>query len=149
MVALLFASMHQMQMTICWAMIDLCQHKEHIETLRQEIRDVFQSNVKNPYDKLQFMDCFLRESSRLNPLDGLTTQRKATKSFTFSDGSYVPAGNLVAIPQKVVMLDPERYKNPETFDPYRYMPANMDAATTKYTDVNWNYTFWGTPRKSW
>ncbi|KAJ4374839.1 hypothetical protein N0V83_001917 [Neocucurbitaria cava] len=151
MVALLFASMHQMQMTTCWAIIDLCQHKEYIETLRQEIHDVFKSNLKNPYDKLQFMDCFLRESSRLNPLDGLTTQRKALKSFTFSDGSCVPAGNLVAIPQKVIMRDPERYRDAESFDPYRYIPAagKTDAATTKYTDVNWNYTFWGSQRKAW
>lgn len=140
-----------MQMTTCWAIIDLCQHKEHIETLRQEIRDVFGSRVQNPYNKLHFMDCFLRESSRLNSLDGLTTQRKAVKPFTFSDGSHIPAGNLVAIPQKVVMRDPERYKDAESFDPYRYMPegVNVDAATAKYTDVNWNYTFWGSPRKAW
>jgi hypothetical protein len=151
MIALLFASMHQMQMTTCWAIVDLCQHKEHIETLRQEIHDVFQSNVKNPYDKLHFMDCFLRESSRLNTLDGLTTQRKAMRPFTFSDGSHIPAGNLVAIPQKVIMRDPERYQNPDNFDPYRYIPekTGADTATTKYTDVNWNYTFWGSPRKSW
>jgi cytochrome P450 len=150
MIALLFASMHQMQMTTCWAIVDLCQHKEHIETLRQEIHDVFQSNVKNPYDKLHFMDCFLRESSRLNTLDGLTTQRKAMRPFTFSDGSHIPAGNLVAIPQKVIMRDPERYQNPDNFDPYRYIPekTGADTATTKYTDVNWNYTFWGSPRKS-
>lgn len=97
------------------------------------------------------MDCFPSKSSRMNVLDGPTTQRKALKPFTFSDGSHVPAGNLVAIPQKVVMRDPERYKDPERFDPYRFMPESIDgeAATTRYTDVNYNYTFWGSPRKAW
>lgn len=151
MVALLFASMHQMQMASCWAIVDLCQYKEYIEPLRQEIRDVFNSNVKDPYDKLILMDSFLRESARLNPLDGLTVQRKALKPFTFSDGSHVPAGNLVAVPQRVVMRDPARYENPDTFNPYRYMQNsnNPDAPTTKFADVNWNYTFWGSPRKAW
>lgn len=151
MVALLFASMHQMQMACTWALVDLCRYSEHIPALREEISTVFSNpNIKDPYDKLYLMDSFLRESSRLNPLDGLTVQRKALQPFTFSDGSHVPAGNLVAVPQRVVMSDPERYENPEMFDPIRYMAArdNPEAATTKFTDVNWNYTFWGSPRKS-
>ena len=151
MIALLFASMHQMQMATCWALIDLCAHQEHIPTLRKEIHDVFSSGCVNPYNKLRFMDAFLRESSRLNPLDGLTTQRKAMRDFYFSNGAgMVPKGNLVAIPQKVVMRDPERYENPEAFDPYRWMgQGGEEEANTMFTDVNWNFTFWGSPRKAW
>lgn len=151
MVALLFASMHQMQMACTWAIVDLCQYREFVEPLREEIRAVFSTNVKDPYEKLYLMDSFLRESSRLNPLDGLTVQRKALKNFTFSNGMQVPAGNLVAVPQRVVMSDPERYTEPQKFNPYRYMKnrGNPDAAITKFTDVNWDYTFWGSPRKSW
>ncbi|CAG8975096.1 hypothetical protein HYALB_00008936 [Hymenoscyphus albidus] len=133
-----------------WALIDLCTYKEFIEPLRAEIRSTFQSNHQNPYDRLYLMDSFLRESSRMNPLDGLTVQRKALKPFTFSDGSHIPAGNLVSIPQRVVMNDPARYTSPQKFDPLRYMKSRTDpsAATTKYADVNWDYTFWGSPRKS-
>ncbi|CAG8954817.1 hypothetical protein HYFRA_00004743 [Hymenoscyphus fraxineus] len=151
MVALLFASMHQMQMATTWAIIELSTHKEFIEPLQNEIRSVFASGTKNPYDKLYLMDSFLRESSRLNPLDGLTVQRKALKPFTFSDGSHIPAGNLVSIPQRVVMQDPESYPEPHIFNPFRFMQtsADEDTPTTKYADVNWKYTFWGSPRKSW
>jgi hypothetical protein len=53
-----------------WAIIDLCTHREFIEPLRAEIHSVFEGGVDRPYDKLHLMDSFLRESSRLNPLDG-------------------------------------------------------------------------------
>lgn len=78
-------------------------------------------------------------------------QRKALKSFTFSDGSHIPAGNLVSVPQRVVMQDQESYPEPKSFNPYRYIKAETDedAPKTKYADVNWSYTFWGSPRKSW
>jgi cytochrome P450 len=66
--------------------------------------------------------------------------------FTLSDGSKVPAGNLVAIPQREIMRDPTRYTAPETFNPYRFMTySSSTEAVTKYTDVNWDYTFWGSP----
>lgn len=112
---------------------------------------MFSTNVKDPYEKLYLMDSFLRESSRLNPLGGLTLQRKAAKNFTFSNGMQIPAGNLDVVLQQVVMSDPDRYTEPQMFDPYRYMKNKdiLDAAITKFTDVNWDYTFWGSPRKSW
>lgn len=55
-----------------WMIVDLCAHKEYIEPLRAEIRSILKSGLPNPYDKLYFMDSFMRESSRLNPLDGCT-----------------------------------------------------------------------------
>jgi cytochrome P450 len=72
-------------------------------------------------------------------------QRKAMVSFTFSNGAKVPAGNLVAIPQREIMRDATRYSLPESFDPYRFMTNSSTEAVAKYTDVNWDYTFWGSP----
>ena len=68
--------------------------------------------------------------------------------YTFSGGYHVPAGNLVAIPQREIMRDASHYTNPDTFDPYRFVTTSEDGANTKYTDVNWNYTFWGSSRLS-
>lgn len=76
-------------------------------------------------------------------------QRKAIKSFTFSDGVHVPAGNLIAIPQREIMRDPNLYSTPEIFDPCRFMSVSEKDAVVKYTDVKWGYTFWGSPRKAW
>jgi cytochrome P450 len=70
MMALLFASTHQMQMTVTWAIVDLCLNPEYITLLRAEIEDVFKTDGGgDPYNRLRLMECFLRESSRLNPLD--------------------------------------------------------------------------------
>jgi cytochrome P450 len=68
--------------------------------------------------------------------------------YTFSGGFHVPAGNLVAVPQRAMMRDPNYYPNPETFDPYRFMTSDAEGANVKFTDVNWEYMFWGSPRLS-
>ncbi|KAF2260655.1 cytochrome P450, partial [Lojkania enalia] len=149
MMALLFASTHQMQMALTWAIAELCLHPEYIMLLRSEITSIFATNCKNPYEQLRLMECFLRESSRLNPIDALNVQRKAMQPYTFSGGFHVPAGNIVAIPQREIMRDASHYLDPEIFNPYRFMTNNSDdEASTKYTDVNWEYTFWGSPRLS-
>ncbi|KAH8699442.1 cytochrome P450 [Phaeosphaeriaceae sp. PMI808] len=148
MMALLFASTHQMQMALTWAIVDLCLHPEYTTLLRTEVAKAFASNCENPYEQLSLMECFLRESSRLNPIDALNVQRKAMQSCNFSGGFHVPAGNLVAIPQREIMRDPAHYTNPEAFNPYRFMSSSDDGASKKYTDVNWEYTFWGSPRLS-
>ena len=153
---------------LTWAIVDLCLHPEYITLLRNEISKAFASNNKDPYEKLYLMECFLRESSRLNPIDAreslfylppsplftsvnitaVNVQRKAMQPVNFSGGFHVPAGNLVAIPQREIMRDPKNYSNPEAFDPYRFMSRSDDEANTKYTDMNWEYTFWGSPRLS-
>jgi cytochrome P450 len=71
------------------------------------------------------------------------------RPYTFSGGFHVRAGNLVAIPQRAMMRDAAYYPDPDAFDPYRFMAASAaDDASTKYTDVNWEYMFWGSPRLS-
>ncbi|KAI0975056.1 cytochrome P450 [Xylaria arbuscula] len=150
-VALLFASAHQLPMAISWALTMLSIHSEYVELLRNEILSLKdEEGAEFSLRKLPLLDCFLRESSRLNPLDGLSIQRKATKDFTFSDKSRIPAGNLVAVPQQAVMRDEKNYKNPDTFDPFRFMPSDHHLdPVVNYTDVNWTYPFWGSPVQSW
>lgn len=46
----------------------LCEHPEAKELLREEIQTA-EDNYVNPLKELRLLDSFLRESSRLNPLD--------------------------------------------------------------------------------
>lgn len=80
MMALLFASTHQMQMAVTWAIVDLCLYPEYVALLRAEIEEAWNVEGGDPYSRLRMMDCFLRESSRLNPLD--------SRMFPFSSWSF-------------------------------------------------------------
>lgn len=160
-------------------------HSEYIPLLREEMRRVEQEDggPELPLKKLRLMDSFLRETARLNPLDGcksclnyvnpqqfspgsygkdlqtnkpfltsVNTQRMALKAFTFSDGSHVPAGNLVAVPQHAVMRDDGIYSDPDRFDGHRFYTSNADletSASIKYTDVKWEFPYWGSPNHAW
>ncbi|KAI1299005.1 cytochrome P450 [Xylaria venustula] len=150
-IALLFASAHQLPMAISWALTMLSAHSEYVELLRNEILSLKdEEGTEYSLGKLHLLHCFLRESSGLNPLDGLSIQRKATKDFVFSDRSLIPAGNLIAVPQQAVMRDEKNYENPDTFDPFRFMSSDHHLnPVVSYTDVNWTYPFWGSPVQSW
>ncbi|CAG9988260.1 unnamed protein product [Clonostachys byssicola] len=149
MVALQFASAHQLPMALAWAIIMLCKHNGYIDMLREEIQESKEAGGLVSTSKLRLMDCFLRETARLNPLDGLSIQRKAVKPFTFADGSHIPAGNLLAVPQEAILRDKRYYPNPGSFDPWRfYSPADSDKAIVRFTDVNWKFPFWGSPTQS-
>ncbi|KAI1807094.1 cytochrome P450 [Daldinia bambusicola] len=149
--ALLFAVSLAVPMALYWAIINLCTHREYIDALREEIQAVEQQRHSDPLKGMRLLDSFLRESGRLNPPDSLSVQRKAVKPFKLSDGTTIPAGNLVAVPQHAVMRDPEYYPNPEQFNPRRfYLEEDLtsDNAVQRFTDVNIQYPFWGAPTKS-
>lgn len=55
---------------LAWALIDLGQHREYIELLREEISRAEEESHYDITGNLPLMECFLRESSRLHPLDG-------------------------------------------------------------------------------
>jgi cytochrome P450 len=50
-------------------------------------------------------------------------RRKAKTDFTFSDGTVIPAGAVVAAPAYGIHRDSTKYPNPDTFDPLRF--SNM------------------------
>ncbi|KAI1633648.1 cytochrome P450 [Biscogniauxia mediterranea] len=147
--AMLFAVSLAVPMALYWAIINLCIHREYIDALRKEIQDVEQQQGSNPLKGLRLLDSFLRESARLNPPDALAVQRKAIRPFKLSDGTTIPAGNLVAVPQHAMMRDAEQYPDPELFNPRRYyVEGDVDSVPVqKFTDVNMQYPFWGAPAK--
>ncbi|KAI0381913.1 cytochrome P450 [Hypomontagnella monticulosa] len=149
--AMLFAVSLAVPIALYWAIINLCIHREYIDALRQEIWEVEQQPSSNSLKGLRLLDSFLRESARLNPPDALSVQRKAIRPFKLSDGTTIPTGNLVAVPQHAVMRDADYYPDPERFNPRRfYLEGDLesDMAVQRFTDVNIQYPFWGAPTKS-
>ena len=54
--------------------------------------------------------------------------RKALQDFTFSDGTFIPAGTTISAPSHSVHHDGQFYDNPYTFDPFRFARMRDDAA---------------------
>lgn len=81
----------------------------------------------------------------------VSVQRKVLRDFTFSDGSYVPAGNVICVPQQAVMRDERYYENPNEFMPFRFVANQEDgeAADQKFTDLKPHFYLWGAAKNPW
>ncbi|KAI9669871.1 MAG: hypothetical protein M1831_006906 [Alyxoria varia] len=136
--AVWFSSVHQLAMATTYALEDLCLHPEYAEPLRREIHQAAKASNRStdgkrdpsfPVDldlsKLELLDSFISESSRLSPLDAVSMRRKALVDYTFSDGTFVAKGNWVCFPQAAMMRDPQYWDDADSFDGFRF--ANVEA----------------------
>lgn len=71
--------------------------------------------------------------------------------FVFSDGTHVPAGNTVCIPQQAMMLDPENYANPLEFQGFRFVTQRdgVVTSTSRLSHPSPLFPFWGSVGRSW
>ena len=76
-------------------------------------------------------------------------QRRAVSPYTFADGTYVPAKNWIAVPQRALMNDPAIYPNPDVFDGFRFTTTDCDGnikSKSRFTHPSWTYPYWGSVR---
>ncbi|GJN80326.1 hypothetical protein PLIIFM63780_003852 [Purpureocillium lilacinum] len=159
--AVWFGSVHQLAMTTTYAIEDLCLHPEHIAPLREEAQELFLAE-DSPRDvnMLLFLDSFIKESIRCSNSDAITCRRKALVSYTFGDGSTINKGDWVCVPQRAMMQDSTRYRDPQTFDGFRFARANAqfrhqqqqqqpysadvpDRKESSLTDASAEWPIWG------
>ncbi|KAK0228908.1 cytochrome P450 [Armillaria fumosa] len=116
------ATIHTSSVTLTQALINLALHPEWAVRLREEATSAFSRHgwSRNMLKELSVMDCFLKESMRINGLGSMGFPRKAMETLRFSDGTVVPAGSLVS-PAFGAHFDSAYYQDPLTFDPTRFM----------------------------
>ncbi|KAF7360228.1 Cytochrome P450 [Mycena venus] len=104
------------------ALYNLAANLEYVEPLREEIKSVIQSEgwTKTAMGKMVKLDSFLKESSRFVPGGAVGVMRQVIKDFTFSDGTMVPTGTLIAIPVLAEHYDEANYVHGDQFDPFRF-----------------------------
>lgn len=149
----------------------LCQHPEYTQPLINEVEAMLKLPTTDHYKNLPLLESFLRETARHDPLDSRTylppsshirrntltrrytvsVQRKVLKDFTFADGTHVPAGNVICVPQQAVMRDSKYYDRPDDFLPFRFAKEHGvgNDATQKFTDLKPHFFLWGATAKPW
>ena len=151
---------------LVYAIYSLCDNSKYIEHIRSEVRDVNSRHKGGTLKSMHFLDAFLRESARLNPIDArksqfpflpqypklmviVSVQRKVVLPFKLPSGAHIPTGNLIAVPQHAMMRNDEIYTHASDFNPFRFLPSPENSRRSQYTDVNSAYPYWGSPKKPW
>lgn len=77
---------------------------------------------------------------------------KVLSPFTFSDGTHVPAGNWLCIPQREIMQDASYYEDPLSFQGFRFVDRTSRAGPipeSRLSHPSWTFPFWGTVKQAW
>lgn len=78
--------------------------------------------------------------------------RLVLRDFTFSDGTYLPAGTFVSTPAQATHYDGKYYTDPEVFNPWRFAEMRgPDGKGMKYQLVTTSteYMAFGHGRHAW
>jgi len=68
------------------------------------------------------------------------------KDFTFSDGTTIPAGNIISLAASCMQTDPDYYSDPETFDGFRFHKIReQEGESSKYliSSLDLDYVLFG------
>ncbi|OQE17315.1 hypothetical protein PENSTE_c021G05288 [Penicillium steckii] len=121
---LFFVASHTTGITATNIFYDLAARPECIPPIREEIHAALaQSNGVLDHatlQRLKKLDSFMKESLRMNPLTFATFERRVLRPFTLSDGTYIPQGTVLEVPNHAISRDPTVYEDPDTFQPWRF-----------------------------
>ncbi|RDB20448.1 hypothetical protein Hypma_012416 [Hypsizygus marmoreus] len=126
-----FAAIHTSSMTFTQTLFNLAAYPSHIPALREEIEAVIREEglTKLSLHKMRKLDSFIKESGRCGSTGALIMERKALKDFTFSNGTVIPKGQMVAIASFATHRDEVNYSDPDKFDGFRF--ADMRESETE------------------
>ncbi|KAL8745382.1 MAG: hypothetical protein Q9190_002461 [Brigantiaea leucoxantha] len=150
---------HQPWINLHFAILELCERKEYVELLRDEIERQEELNYKT-IAAMPILDSFLKESIRVNPLDSKAVRRKALKPYTFSKGApHIQRDEVICVSSYDLMHDAQKYPRPSDFDGLRFvknMPSTLDYKAsdspmrgTPVTEVSKDFPIWGYGSNVW
>ncbi|XP_033742964.1 cytochrome P450 2B1-like [Pecten maximus] len=108
---------------IRWAIVYLIHNKHIQDKLRQEIETVVGcSRLPSLADKsdMPYYEAFITEVFRMGNITPLAVPHGALKDIHFR-GMVIPKGTLIMPNLDSVMTDPDIFKNPEKFEPERFL----------------------------
>lgn len=116
--------------TLSFCLYELATNPDIQEKLYQEIKSVVNSGQKLDYNnvmKLEYLDAVISETLRLHS-PALILSREASEDYYIPEYDFtVKKGLAIMIPVYAIHHYPQYYKNPEIFDPERFMPENRQS----------------------
>ncbi|KAL4251285.1 cytochrome P450 family protein [Abortiporus biennis] len=134
-----FAAIHTSSNSFAHALYHLAANPEYIQPLRDEVESVIgkQGWSKTAMTNLRKIDSFMKESMRMNGINGTSIMRKAMRNFTLSDGTYIPKDTILVAPSNATHTDEENYSNAHEFLPFRFSDIrDEDGEGTKHHFVS-------------
>ncbi|XP_075153108.1 putative cytochrome P450 4ac1 [Haematobia irritans] len=109
---------------LIFTIMNLALHPEVQKKCRQEIANIgdFSSLTVFDFNKLEYVECVLKESLRLYPSVPFIARKCTTE--THINGLILPADTQVNVHIYDIMRDPKHFPNPEAFNPERFLAEN-------------------------
>lgn len=122
---------------------DIYAHPEYLPALREEVKGVLADSSAN-LSNLALLESFLVESIRTHCFLATSVNRVPLRSYTFSGGYTVPAGEIVTFYQQKVMSDDSIYRDAKRFNPERFKGTGKTSC-----DMGVEWPFWGNSKLAW
>lgn len=110
-----------------WAMLFLAQYPEVQKKLAKEIFKIVGTNtlpsMVEHLEKMPFLRAVFHETLRFGSNTAVALPHQTLSEVEF-EGYYVPKGTMVIPNVWAANFDPSRWKNPEKFDPERFLDKN-------------------------
>ncbi len=104
----------------------LACHQDVQDRARQEILKVMSDGISYEHlSELKYLEAVINESFRKTPV-GVINERMCTQDCVLSNGVTVDKGTRVQVSLVGLHLDPDHWKDPEQFDPERFLDDKIN-----------------------
>ena len=118
--------------TLIWAVLFMALNPEVQEKCQEEIETALGQRLplKDDVSKLNYVNATIMEIQRLSCVAPLSLPHRCTDDVHLADGAIIPKGSPLLYNIKKFMLDPNVFKEANTFNPDRFLDSN--GAIVKY-----------------
>ena len=131
--------------TMIWAMTELIRNSRVMKKVQDEIwttlGDKKESRTEEDLNKLHYFKLMVKEIFRLHPAAPLLLPRE-TMSHIKIQGYDIPKKTQILINAYAIARDPNVWKNPDEFDPDRFVDSSID-----YRGLNFELLPFGSGRR--
>ncbi|CAG2171419.1 unnamed protein product, partial [Oppiella nova] len=131
--------------TLVFIAYELALHPNHQQRLYEEVKGCVGTGDKEidfeSISQMPFLEAVINESQRLHTIS-IRMRRMAVTDYELGDtGITIRKGDTVDIPIYAIHHYEQYYRNPNVFDPYRFMPHNRDKLYYRNPNVFDPYRF--------